>query len=114
MIVWIDAQLPPTLVTWMARRFGIEAFSVKQLGFRDATDRQIFLAARDAGAVVMTKDIDFARLLESHGAPPQIILITLGNTSNRRLREVLERIYSRVETLLKSGEPLVEISDVGL
>ncbi len=59
----------------------------------------------------MTKDIDFVRLLELHGPPPQILWVTLGNTSNARMREVLERTLSRAVALLESGEPLVEISD---
>lgn len=61
----------------------------------------------------MTKDIDFTRLLEKHGPPPQIIWITLGNTANARLREVLEHVFPRVEALLAS-EPLVEISDTSV
>lgn len=110
MTIWVDAQLPPTLATWLTQHLGVEAFSVKHLGYRDATDRQIFFAAREARAVVMTKDIDFVRLQEIHGPPPHVIWITLGNTSNARLREVLARVFARVTGLL-ANEPLVEISD---
>lgn len=42
------------LAPWMAERFGVQAFSVKHLGYRDAEDAEIFLAAREVGAVVMT------------------------------------------------------------
>jgi predicted nuclease of predicted toxin-antitoxin system len=112
-IVWVDAQLSPTLAPWISERFGIEAFSVKYLGHRDASDREIFEAARSAGVVVMTKDIDFVRLLEKHGPPPQVLWVTLGNTSNRRMREVLEEVFSAAVSLLEAGEPLVEISVSG-
>ena len=54
MILWIDAQLSPALAPWITQQFGIEAYSVKWLGYRDATDPVIFQAAREAGAVVMT------------------------------------------------------------
>ena len=37
----------------------------------------------------MTKDADFAELLEQHGPPPQVVLVTCGNTSNARLRRVI-------------------------
>jgi predicted nuclease of predicted toxin-antitoxin system len=36
----------------------------------------------------MTKDGDFVDLLDQHGAPPQVILVTCGNTSNARLRQI--------------------------
>jgi predicted nuclease of predicted toxin-antitoxin system len=111
-IFWIDAQLSPALAPWMAERFGIEAYSVKYLGYRNASDREIFRAARQAGAVVMTKDSDFLRLLEQQGPPPQVLWVTLGNTANARMKEALERTFSRAAELLRSGEPLVEIGGV--
>jgi len=111
-IVWIDAQLSPALAPWMAERFRIEAFSLKFLGYRDAADDEIFRAAREAGAVVMTKDGDFLRLLERHGAPPQVLWVTLGNTSNARMKEMLAATFSRAEELFASGEALVELRDL--
>jgi predicted nuclease of predicted toxin-antitoxin system len=72
-IFWIDAQLSPALAPWLNARFGVKAYSVAHLGYRDAEDGGIFRAAREQGAVVMTKDTDFLRLLEQHGAPPQVL-----------------------------------------
>jgi Domain of unknown function (DUF5615) len=72
MILWIDAQLSAALAPWITQQFGIDAYSLKRLGYRDATDPVIFQAAREAGAVVMTKDSDFLRLLEQYGPPPQV------------------------------------------
>lgn len=77
---------------------------------RDAEDPVIFQAARDAGAVVLTKDADFVTLLARHGPPPQIVWLTCGNTSNHALRELLTTAWPRVAALLTAGEPLVEIS----
>ena len=48
MIFWIDAQLPPQLAQWLTVRFGVEAVPLRELGMRDAPDRAIFRAARDA------------------------------------------------------------------
>lgn len=112
MILWIDAQLSPALAPWITQQFGIEAYSAKHLGYRDATDTVIFHEARKAGAVVMTKDSDFLRLLDQYGPPPQILWVTLGNTSNARMREVLSRVLPQAMTLAESGEPLVEIGDI--
>jgi predicted nuclease of predicted toxin-antitoxin system len=96
----------------MREAFDAEVVPVRDVGLRDATDRQIFDAARQASTVVMTKDGDFVRLLERLGPPPQILWLTCGNTSNARLKELLLRVWPRVRALLEAGEPLVEISDV--
>ena len=68
MMIWIDAQLSPSLAGWITQTFGIEAQAVRDLGFRDAKDSLIFQAARGANAIVLTKDSDFSRLLDQHGA----------------------------------------------
>lgn len=112
MNVWIDAQLSPALAPWIATRFNVHALSLKYIGYRDAEDLEIFRAAREASAVIMTKDSDFLRLLERHGPPPQVLWVTVGNTSNARMREVLNHTFVRAVALLESGEALVEIRDL--
>ena len=111
MKLWIDAQLSPKLARWLSEHHAVEAFPVRRLGLRDATDEAIFDAARDAGAVVMTKDRDFVRLLERNGPPPQVIWITCGNTSNARMREILRQTLANALRLLREGEPFVEVTD---
>lgn len=113
MIVWIDAQLSPYLASWISSEFDLEVRAVRELGLRDATDREIFEAARDAGTVVLTKDSDFVFLLEQLGPPPQILWLTVGNTSNARLKETLLRSLPAAQKLLLQGEPLVEITELG-
>lgn len=112
MIVWIDAQLSPALAPWLTETFAIEAYSVKFLGYRDASDKDIFDAARAASALVITKDADFVTLLDQYGAPPQVLWLTLGNTSNPRLKQVLEQTFEKAVLLFRSGENLVEIGDL--
>ncbi len=111
MTFWVDTQLSPALAPWLAEQFRIQAYSVKRLGYRDAADRIIFEAARAAKAVVITKDGDFVSLLEQHGPPPQVLWVTLGNTSNARMKAVLSKTFARAMSLLKAGEPLVEIGE---
>jgi predicted nuclease of predicted toxin-antitoxin system len=57
----------------------------------------------------MTKDRDFVRLLDELGAPPKVIWITCGNTSNLRLKEILGTTLASAIALLESGVNLVEI-----
>ena len=112
MILWLDAQVSPHLATWIIEALGIETRPIRDVSLRDSKDQEIFLAARDAGAVVMTKDSDFLFLLEQHGGPPPHALwITCGNTSNVYLKALLERTLPAAMNLLEQGDPLVEISD---
>lgn len=108
-IVWIDAQLPPQIAPWIGAYFAIEALTLRDLGLRDADDINIFLAARAANAVVMTKDSDFIALLDRHGPPPQVIWLTCGNTSNARLPAILLTTLPQALVLLAAGERLIEI-----
>ena len=111
MIVWIDAQLSPALAPWIRETFGFDAYAVRDLGLRDAKDLEIFLAAREAQAIVLTKDSDFIDLLQRLGPPPLVIWLTCGNTSNRRLREILEGRLVQALEILARGETVVEIRD---
>ncbi len=111
MEIWIDAQLSPSLALWMNQQYGdiITAHSVRSLGLRDAGDEAIFQKAKKQNAMVMSKDADFVKLLERFGPPPQIIWITSGNTSNARMREILEKNFSTIIAMLNNGERLIEI-----
>lgn len=110
--IWIDAQLSPALAAWLEFTFDVKAAAVRDLSMRDAEDPEIFWAAREANAIVMTKDRDFVDLVERFGTPPQILWVTAGNTSNARIREILLSAFPDALELLRSGEPLVELSDV--
>lgn len=109
MVIWVDAQLSPAIAAWLTENYALIAHAVRDLGLCEAADRAIFLAARSASVVVMTKDSDFVRLLEELGPPPQVIWLTCGNTSNARLRQILSGALPQALSLLESGEPLVEI-----
>jgi predicted nuclease of predicted toxin-antitoxin system len=109
--LWLDAQLSPALAYWFRRTCSVSCFPVRELGLRDATDHDIYMAARDAQAIIVTKDVDFVRLLERHGPPPQVLWLTCGNTSNARLVQILSGYWPAISSLLRSGERLVEIGD---
>ena len=112
MIIWVDAQLPPSLAPWLTQQFSVEAVSVRRLGLLEAKDPVIFSAAREANVIVLTKDDDFANLLERLGPPPRVLWVTCGNTSNEHLRQLLSVTLPDALELINSGEILVEIRDV--
>lgn len=110
MTIWIDAQLSPSLAALINRTFdNIEAKSLRAIGLRDATDIEIFHQAKLAGAIIMSKDYDFLKLIEQHQSPPKLILITSGNTSNAYMRKILNRTLQKALDCLENGETIVEI-----
>ncbi|MEW6253153.1 MAG: DUF5615 family PIN-like protein [Planctomycetota bacterium] len=108
-MILVDAQLSPTLATWIEHHFGIEAAAVRDFMLRDAADQAIFDFARQRDAIVLTKDADFPKLVHEHGSPPKVIWLTCGNTSNRALKRILAKNLLEALRLLSEGEPLVEI-----
>jgi predicted nuclease of predicted toxin-antitoxin system len=111
MVLWIDAQLSPELAHWLTSTFGVQATAVRDLGLREAEDTRIFTAARNADAVVLTKDADFPNLLARLGAPPRVIWLRCGNTSNAMLRTLLVRMWPDITAALDRGDVLIEIRD---
>jgi predicted nuclease of predicted toxin-antitoxin system len=112
MIIWIDVQMSPAIAAWIGSNFALNAIAIRDLGLRDAEDKEIFEAARQENAIVMTKDSDFILLLDRLGAPPQVIWVTCGNTSNARLKEILTNTLPKALELLRLGEELVEINAI--
>jgi predicted nuclease of predicted toxin-antitoxin system len=64
MRIWIDAQMSPAIATWISSNYAVSAVAIRDLGLRDPKDKEIFEAARQEEAMVMTKDSDFVLLLD--------------------------------------------------
>ena len=112
MKLWLDAQLPPSISVWIASRFKVEAYPVRDLNLLAAKDEEIFIAARKEKVVLISKDIDFVRLIEQKGTPPQLIWITCGNTSNNNLRRIFESTLEDALRIIRAGDDIVEIGEV--
>jgi predicted nuclease of predicted toxin-antitoxin system len=50
-MIWVDAQISPSVAQWLTAELGHPARSVRDLGLRNAKDKVIFEAARQANAV---------------------------------------------------------------
>ncbi len=103
----VDQQLPPALVQWFEER-GHAAQHVYLIGLGEVDDRVIWDYALSEGAIVVTKDADFAerRLREPHG--PTILWLRIGNSTKQDLFEFIERAWPVVEPALNS-EPIIEV-----
>ena len=102
----VDAQLPPALARWLTDN-GHDADHVMNVLSADAEDAALVKYAAANGAVIVTKDADFLLLVPN--PPPQLLLVTSGNASNRIL---LQRFASQFEAAMASlagGSAIVEI-----
>jgi predicted nuclease of predicted toxin-antitoxin system len=44
-MIWVDAHISPAVAKWITAEFGEPAQSVRDLGLRNAKDKDIFAAA---------------------------------------------------------------------
>ena len=103
----IDAQLPPGLAQWLTAS-GYPSDHVDDLGLGAARDDEIEIRARETGAVLWSKDADFAgRARRAPGL--QVVWLRFGNTTNASLRARLAPRLPAIDAALKDGESLIEI-----
>jgi predicted nuclease of predicted toxin-antitoxin system len=104
----IDAQLPPALAPWLIAK-GHQAVHVADIGMNEAEDNAIWLHALALGAVILSKDEDFAsRAIQGQGAPT-IVWLRVGNCSNQALRAWFEPLLPDVLRQIQQGERLIEV-----
>jgi len=104
----IDAQLPPALAGWL-REAGHEASHVEDAGLRDAEDGATWAHALKTGAIIVTKDEDFAaRSIQTESAP-MIVGLRVGHTTNRVLRLWFEARLVGIVQLAGQQHRLIEV-----
>ena len=96
----------------MKTEFGYNVFHINDFNLQFAEDKEVFEQAKKLNAIIITKDRDFLKLQIRLGAPPKIIWVTSGNTSNERLKQIFSQLFPKAVQLLKQGHNLVEISDI--
>ena len=104
----VDAQLPPALATWL-REKGHDAVAVREIGLREADDRTIWLQAGSQGAIVVTKDEDFARLASATSSGPAVLWVRAGNLVNRLLLARFDASWLEILEHFESGARIVEL-----
>ena len=104
----IDAQLPPRLARRLAD-LGHEASHVADLGLVAATDREIWNAASERDAILVTKDQDFAMARAAAGEGPPVIWVRLGNTDNETLIARFVQAIESISAAIERGDTVVEL-----
>ena len=106
---WIDENLPPALAQWFSWQEGLRGEHLRQLGMQEMLDQEIYLRAREAAAVIVTKDDDFSNLVATLGPPPQIIWVQTGNLGTAALIELFNTRLDVLLSHLDAGAPLVAL-----
>jgi predicted nuclease of predicted toxin-antitoxin system len=99
----VDAQLPRGLCDLLS----VPPNTATHV--KDALDADIWRHAIAEGQVIVTRDEDFARRLQSGAKGPQVVWVRLGNCSNSALREALVPVWPMVCARLAEGEGIVEV-----
>jgi predicted nuclease of predicted toxin-antitoxin system len=105
----VDAQLPPALARWLVAA-GHEAEHVGDVGLGDARDQAIWVYAAGVGAVIVSKDEDFAQRNILQNAGPPVVWIRLPNTRRRELLVWFEAVLPAIIEALERGESLIEVA----
>ena len=103
----VDA-LPPALARQLESR-GYEAEHVADFGLERASDARVRARAAESGAVLVSKDEDFAVHQLLHGGP-SIVWVRIGNTRRGELLRRFEADLPEIIAALERGERLVELA----
>jgi predicted nuclease of predicted toxin-antitoxin system len=109
MKILLDANISWKLVNKLKPIFG-ECVHVDLIGIDvPAEDIDIWNYAFENKYIIITKDNDFADLIELNGFPPKVVLLKTGNNSSQALMELLINIKPMIEDLEKNNYGLIEI-----
>lgn len=73
-------------------------------------DNIIRRIATEEERIVVTKDADFRDFFLVKGSPPQVLLITTGNISNKDLMRLLEDNYHIIAQLFDDGNNMIVLN----
>ena len=104
----VDTQLPKALALWLTAR-GHEAEHVLDVGLGQSKDTPVWRYAEQNGAVIITKNEDFAEWVRRGRAGPAIVWLRIGNSSKGVLLAWLEPLLPAIVRQLEQGERLVEV-----
>ena len=97
-----DENLAPRLARNLSDIYPGSAH-VRDLGMRQASDRDIWDHARSAGFVIVSKDNDFQQMSFVFGPPPKVIWIRRGNCSVQVSEEILRSNSARIHEFDADG-----------
>jgi predicted nuclease of predicted toxin-antitoxin system len=104
----VDANLPIALAR-MLSELGHPSHHVHDVGLSSASDQDIWRAAEERGAVIISKDVDFAERVRSGTEGPSVVGVRIGNVRREDLLARLRDEINAIRDLLDRGERLIEL-----
>lgn len=93
----------------LLRREGHDAAAVRDVGLREASDREIWAHCVQTGQVIVSKDDDFARRVRDTTTGPSVVWLRVGNSSKRALEAWFLPLLPAIVEQLTAGERLIEV-----
>jgi predicted nuclease of predicted toxin-antitoxin system len=104
----VDTQLPKALSLWLSEH-GHKAEHVLDVSLGQSKDTPVWRYAQQNGAVIVTKDEDFAEWVRRGRPGPAVVWLRIGNSSKRALLAWLEPLMPAIVRQLEQGDRLVEV-----
>lgn len=77
---------------------------VRDIGLTGAADNAIWRYAAGGGYIITSKDADFYQRSVSHGPPPKVIWLRIGNASTRTIAVFLRERHSVIRRFLEDRD----------
>jgi predicted nuclease of predicted toxin-antitoxin system len=106
----LDVNLSVKLA-WEFQRLGYKCEHVSVAIDKNAKDRMIADWANRTGAILVSKDADFADYCNSGLLRSQLVWLRCGNMNGTDTRALVRRSLPTVLLALKNGRKIVEIDD---
>jgi len=103
MKIVIDMNLSPQWVDFL-NRTGHECIHWSEIGFPNASDREILGWAQSNGYIVFTHDLDFGAILAATEADsPSVIQLRTQDISPQRIGNLVVSAFEQFEEILNQG-----------
>ena len=104
----VDNQLPVALCRWLESK-GCQAEHVLALQLAQSRDELVWERAGRDGAVIVSKDEDFAQLTVVRPEPVAVLWLRIGNCRTPALLATMERAWPDIALQLDAGARLIEV-----
>ncbi len=104
----VDNQLPAALARWIDMH-GCTAEHVLALDLAQSSDAAIWEHAATTGAIIISKDEDFARLTVMRPEPVAVVWLRFGNCRTTSLLDNMERVWPEIMRQLDADARLIEV-----
>lgn len=92
-----DQNLPPRLVKTLEDIFP-NSLHVREIGFVEATDTEIWNYAKDNDLTIVSKDTDFQQRSLLLGHPPKVVWLRVGNCPVKTVEDLLRKHSISIHT----------------